>query len=224
MTDLEGKRIVVAGGTGDVGAGIVDSLLKAGASVVVPVRSSAKGERLANDLGHAAGLHLAAGEFGAGGASEELMKAILSSGPIDGAVASLGGWWQGKPLTEVQTREWEGVVSNNLTSHLLAAQALLPVLAGRGAYVQILGAAAEYPIPGSGPISITAAAVAMMGRVLAAEGALVRQVMIAAFVSTRARSSEDPGWIRVEEVGKAVAGLIAHPGEAERIHLPTARG
>jgi NAD(P)-dependent dehydrogenase (short-subunit alcohol dehydrogenase family) len=187
MSNLNGKRIVVAGCTGDVGAGIVDDLLKAGATVIVPVRSPAKDEHLASDLGHPAGLHLASGEFGPDGASQKILTAILADGPIDGAVASLGGWWLGKPMVEVPADDWEGLVRNNLTSHLLAAQALVPALAGRGPYVQILGAAAEYPVPTAGPISITAAAVAMMGRVLAAEGALVRQVMIAAFVSTRAR-------------------------------------
>ena len=220
MTSLSGKRIVVAGGTGDVGAGIVESLLKAGARVVVPVRSRAKGERLAGDLGHSEGLILADGEFGPGEPSAALMRTILADGPIDGAVASLGGWWQGAPLTQVPSGDWDGLLRNNLTSHLLAAQALLPALAGRGPFVQILGAAAEYPIPGSGPISITAAAVGMMGRVLAAEGALVRQVMIAAFVSTRTRRSDDPGWIGVEEVGAAVTGLIANPGEAMMLTLP----
>lgn len=220
MTSLSGKRIVVAGGTGDVGAGIVESLLKAGARVVVPVRSRAKGERLAGDLGHPEGLILADGEFGPGEPSAALMRTILAHGPIDGAVASLGGWWQGAPLTQVPSSDWDGLLRNNLTSHLLAAQALLPALAGRSPFVQILGAAAEYPIPGSGPISITAAAVGMMGRVLAAEGALVRQVMIAAFVSTRTRRSDDPGWIGVEEVGAAVTGLIADPGEAMMLTLP----
>jgi len=224
MIDLHGKRIVVAGGTGDVGAGIVKCLLDAGAKVIVPVRSPAKGERLASDLGHPAGLHLAKGEFGPDGASNAIVKAILADGPIDAAVASLGGWWQGKPMIEVPSQDWEELVRNNLTSHVLAAQTLLPALAGRGPYIQILGAAAEHPVPGSGPISITAAAVAMMGRVLAAEGALVRQIMIAAFVSTRARHSSDPGWIKVEDVGAAVIRLIDAPGREERIHLPTIAG
>lgn len=38
MSNLEGKIILVAGGTGVVGSGIVNALLERGATVVVPSR------------------------------------------------------------------------------------------------------------------------------------------------------------------------------------------
>ena len=46
MAKLEGKTIVVAGGTGRVGEGLVRSFLLEGARVIVPVRSTAKDQRL----------------------------------------------------------------------------------------------------------------------------------------------------------------------------------
>ena len=46
MAELEGKNVVVAGGTGRVGEGLVRSFLLEGAQVIVPVRSTAKDQRL----------------------------------------------------------------------------------------------------------------------------------------------------------------------------------
>jgi len=46
MAEFEGKNVVVAGGTGRVGEGLVRSFLLEGAQVIVPVRSTAKDQRL----------------------------------------------------------------------------------------------------------------------------------------------------------------------------------
>jgi NAD(P)-dependent dehydrogenase (short-subunit alcohol dehydrogenase family) len=50
MAQLEGKNVVVAGGTGRVGEGLVRSFLMEGARVIVPVRSTSKEQRLRSYL------------------------------------------------------------------------------------------------------------------------------------------------------------------------------
>jgi len=49
--DLSGRRVLVPGGTGGVGEGIVRAYLDAGADVVVPTRSEARGAELRAALG-----------------------------------------------------------------------------------------------------------------------------------------------------------------------------
>ena len=51
MARLDGKNVVVAGGTGRVGEGLVRSFLLEGAQVIVPVRSVSKEQRLRSYLG-----------------------------------------------------------------------------------------------------------------------------------------------------------------------------
>lgn len=223
MTALAGKRVLVAGGTGDVGEGIVRALLGAGASVIVPARSPAKAERLRAGLPDAAGLTTVPGEAGVPEAASAVAAMVQADGPLDGVVASLGGWWQGPPLTEVTPDVWHELIANNLTSHFAVARAFVPLLRAGGVFVQVLGGAAAYPAPNSSLVSITAAAVAMMGRVMQAElGAAVqvRQIQVNSFVATRSRKAADPSWVTADEVGETAAGLIAGtlPGELT-VHL-----
>jgi len=219
MTRLQSKRFLIAGGTGDVGSGIVGVLLAQGAEVVVPARTAEKADRLRAEVGGDR-LVIIEGDVGTVEGAGRIAEQLTS--PLDGVVASLGGWWQGPPLTAVPAADWDAILAGNLTSHFAAARAFVPLLqARRGAYIQILGAAAEYPVPGSSLVSITAAAVAMMGRLMAAEHAegtvRFRQVMIASIVATRARDVIDASWVTAEDVGRVVADILTHPGQAAEV-------
>lgn len=221
-TMLNGKRVLVAGGTGDVGAGIVEVLLAHGAHVIVPARSPEKAKRLVDDLPSPDGLVVIPGDIGTTSGAAAVAAAVRNIGPLDGVVASLGGWWQGKTLVDVDAAEWDALIANNFTSHFAVAANFLPMLTSPGSsYVQILGAAAEFPIPGSSLVSITAAGVAMLGRVLALESAdsavRVRQIMIASIVATRSRATVDPAWVTATQVGEQVARMIAAPGEGDDV-------
>lgn len=213
MDDLAGRRIFVAGGTGDVGEGIVVALLGRGAEVVVPVRSREKGERLRAAIGANARLTLISGEVGQFEGAETLAAKVAGLGSLHGVIASLGGWWQGSTLVDVAATEWHRVIADNLTSHQAVARAFVPRLSNRGAYVQILGAAAESPVARSSLVSITAAAVSMLGRALYLEapggGVRIRQIMIDALVATRSRASAAATGTSAEEVGSLAADLIA---------------
>ncbi|HZG07367.1 MAG TPA: SDR family NAD(P)-dependent oxidoreductase [Allosphingosinicella sp.] len=230
MTDLVGKRIIVAGGTGDVGAGIVAVLMGMGADVLVPARDPAKAERLKAESPPGGRLNILLGEPGTVAGAEALAAQITDLGKVDAVVASLGGWWQGSSLLGVQSADWDRIIAGNLTSHFAVARAFLPSLHEHGgSYIQILGGAAQYPIPGSSLVSITAAAVAMMGRVLAAENQAtsvkVRQIMIESMVATRARPDAEAGWVKVAEIGMAAARIISAQGGTENIvRLPSGAG
>jgi NAD(P)-dependent dehydrogenase (short-subunit alcohol dehydrogenase family) len=208
--DLAGRRIVVGGGTGDVGVEIVARLLAAGADVVVPVRNPAK----AGALGSHARLSVIEGfpEDDAGVAA--LHDSLAATGPIHGAVAALGPWFHGPALTQLSKVDWDAMVAAALTSHFLFARAVVPVLIPRGQFILINGGAALAPVPHSGIVSILARAQTMLAEVLAAEnpGIGVHTLMLRSIIATRARPSPDPSWITAAEVGDACAWLLTPQG------------
>jgi NAD(P)-dependent dehydrogenase (short-subunit alcohol dehydrogenase family) len=219
MSNLQGKKILVAGGTGDVGAGIVGVLLSQGAEVIVPARSEAKAERLRAEVGPGL-LTFISGDVGTVAGAQAIAAQI--GGPLDGVVASLGGWWQGRALPHVNAADWDAIIAGNLTSHFAVASAFVPMLeSSGGSFIQILGAAADYPVPGSSLVSITAAAVSMMGRMMAAElggsPVHIHQVMIASIVATRARAVVDPSWVTAADVGAVVANILREPEQAAAV-------
>src|SRR6266508_3033042 len=169
--DLTGRRYVVAGGTGVAGETVVTALLRHGATVVVPSRSPERLARLRAAAGPA-DLHTLVGRTDDLASLIALREQITTQmGPIDGVVASLGGWWEGATLTEIEIGQWQRIVDDNLTSHFIVARTFLGSLAERrgSVYVSLGGIAARKPVPHAGPISVTGAAQAMLMRVLAEE-------------------------------------------------------
>lgn len=208
--DLTGRRIIVGGGTGDVGVEIVSSLLAAGADVVAPVRNPAK----AAALGEHERL-TAIGGFPDDEAGVAAMREKLeASGPLHGAVAALGPWFHGPALAQLPKADWDGMVASALTSHFLFARSVVPMLAPGGQYILINGGAALTPVPNSGVVSILARAQTMLAEVLAAENPKVgvHTLMLRSIIATRARPSPDPRWITAAEVGDACAWLFTAQG------------
>lgn len=208
--DLTGRRIVVGGGTGDVGVEIVARLLAAGADVVVPVRDPAR----ASALGEHARLTVIEGfpqdDVGVAALDEKL----AATGPLHGAVAALGPWFHGPAITRLPKADWDRMVAAALTSHFLFARSAVPMLASGGQYILINGGAALAPIPHSGIVSILARAQTMLAEVLAAEnpGVGVHTLMLRSIIATRARPTVDPSWITAAEVGEACAWLFTPQG------------
>jgi 3-oxoacyl-[acyl-carrier protein] reductase len=227
--DLRGRRYVVAGGTGVAGESVVAGLLRHGATVVVPSRSPDRLARLRDTL-DSVQLHTIVGRTDdPAGAIAVRERIVARVGPLDGVVASLGGWWEGAPLTEIEIGQWQRIIDDNLTSHFIVARTFLGDLAERsgGVYVALGGIAAIKPVPRSGPISVTGAAQAMLMRVLAEElkDAQVRlhEVDILTPVVTRhweRGRPVQPGWLSGEEVGDYLAQVVdpSFP-QADRLFL-----
>jgi NAD(P)-dependent dehydrogenase (short-subunit alcohol dehydrogenase family) len=211
---LAGRRIVVGGGTGDIGVDIVAQLLDAGANVLVPVRDRRKAGELERRASQSGALTIVEGfpEDDAGVA--RLREAVSRWGPCHGAVASLGPWFHGPALAELPMVDWQRMVTASLSSHFLFARSVVPLLAPRGQYVMLNGAAALAPVPYSGVVSVMAAAQTMLGQVLAAENPALRvhTLMLKSIVATRARPQPHPSWITSHEVGAMTAWLFTDAG------------
>ncbi len=90
VADLNGKTIVVAGGTGDVGVAIVGLLTEAGARAVVPTRSPDKAKVLRDGLSHPDRLEVIEGAPDDEDGVADMRKRLDAFGPLDGIIASLG--------------------------------------------------------------------------------------------------------------------------------------
>jgi NAD(P)-dependent dehydrogenase (short-subunit alcohol dehydrogenase family) len=208
---LEGKRVVIGGGTGDVGVEIVAALLEAGADVLAIVRSAARAEGLQRHDG----LTIIEGFPDDDACIAALQAKLEAHGPIDAAIASLGPWFHGPSLADLPKADWDKMVAAALTSHYLFARSLMPALnTSAGQYVMINGGGALSPVPHSGVVSILARAQMMMGEVLAAENKSVgvHTVVLRSIIATRARPNADPSWITAREVGEACAWLLTPQG------------
>lgn len=214
---LDGKCVVVAGGTGSVGEGLVRAFLQEGAQVIVPCRSPEKSERLESYVRNDGGDRLLCipGNVGEEDSATEFWTAVRGRFPrIDLGVACLGGWYYGYSLHHMPITDWNRIIGNNLTSHFLFMRQCLSTFyeQNSGTYVMINGGASEIVAPESGAISIVAAAQRMMSRVIAEEahGTNIRAYTVIAFnpVKTRERGGnvvED--WVTGEDLGKYVAML-----------------
>jgi NAD(P)-dependent dehydrogenase (short-subunit alcohol dehydrogenase family) len=191
----------------------VRRLVQRGAAVAVPARSPQRLDELAERLDRPPALvrvsRVLAGDEDWAAAAEEAEESL---GGIDAVVASLGGWWSGPAVIDTPAAEWDRVLDEGLGAHVRAARAFLPRLRTGGAYVLINGSGAEHAVPGSGPVSVSAAAQLMLARVLASESASgsedervrVRALIVATPVRTRSRPHGQPGWVSADDVGDAV--------------------
>lgn len=151
------------------------------------------------------------------GAVSLRMEIAERFGPISGAIASLGGWWEGPQLVDVEPPTWDSILRSNLTAHFFTASALLPVLAETtdAVYLMLAGIAAELPVPFSGPISVTGAAQRMLIRTLAKEpiGERVRlhELAIMTPIVTPRWTGDPPApeWLTGEEVGQRIVEIVS---------------
>lgn len=227
MSSLEGARIVVAGGTGGVGEGIVRTLLKEGARVIATSRN---GDRL-RDLQAYCGdidngeLITLTGDLGEEEPARALQHQIFEHfRELDVAVASLGSWTHGKPLTSVDVDVWNRILRDSVTAHFLAIRMLVPLLHPKnGSYVHINGFGAEQAFPMGGPIAMAAAAQKSLVLTLAEElkptGIRVFELILGP-VNTRDRvrhGMSRPELYSSEEVGQFVATLVTSDN-TETVH------
>lgn len=210
----------MAGGTGLVGGGVVDRLLGAGATVAVPGRDAARLEAVvarAAAMGAADHLLAVAGDVGAPDGAAAVRDAVVAAtGRVDAVVASVGGWWQGSLLADVDPGTWQRLLAQNLTPHYAIAHAFLPLLADRprSAYVAVVGDTAEAPVRGASLSTITAAGVLGLLRSLMTDyGDRVR--VTALLLGPVARDpATAPERITPEDVGDVAAWLVSDAGAA----------
>lgn len=233
---LDGRRVVVLGAAGEVGEALVQQTMRAGATVVAVSRSAVRLEhlraRLRQDARLAATVDAAllpyVADVGSESDSVRLANELRDDGePVDGVIASLGGWRQGAAVTATSLEAWTEVFDQSLTAHFLGARALMPVLRPGpfATYTFINGGAALAPVRGAGPMCVSAAAQLMLMRALAVEHPRtllrINALVLATPVLTRSRPTGPAHWLTADGVGRYAAYLASSlsPAHGESIVL-----
>ncbi|MEE8603340.1 SDR family NAD(P)-dependent oxidoreductase [Euzebya tangerina] len=208
MSDLDTRTVLVAGGTGQVGEPIVRQLLDDGATVVVPSRRPEKARELLPS-----NAHVMEGDLSDPASAGAVRESITSQGlsPTD-VIASLGSWWSGPDIGHLDPEEWDRVLAMGLGAHFHTANTFLPLLENTAdaTYTLINGGGGVDPVPGSGAVSISAAAQLMLGRVLAQQDGPPRVTTLVAMtpVLTRDRPEGRGGWLRAETIATITSRIV----------------
>src|SRR4029079_11062394 len=130
-TGLNGKRVLVTGGSGGIGSACARAFAAEGAAVVVHFhRGKERAEELAAELG-------AASLVGADLTSEdEVDRMFETAGSLDVCAAVAGVWpAEDLPVWELPLERWRATLDTNLTATFLTARGFLRRLEGDGALI-----------------------------------------------------------------------------------------
>lgn len=165
---MAGSAVLVAGGTGALGAAVVEAFLDAGRPVTATWVVESERDRVQADLGGRDGLSLAEANLLEPEAAARTVGAVEGLGAV---VNLVGGFAMGPKVGDSEPEEFERMVRLNLMPAYNLARAAMPVLAagGGGGFVCVSARAALEPFPGAAGYVTGKAAVLAFVRALAAE-------------------------------------------------------
>jgi 3-oxoacyl-[acyl-carrier protein] reductase len=145
---LSGRRVLVLGGAGSIGAATCERLLAEGAHVVAADRNAESlaavaGREAACGRLHTVVIDIAAAESIAAGVA----RSVGELGGLDAVVNATGISHQGVTLEEETLSGWEQVIAVNLTAAFALAKAVVPHLAAGSSVVFVSSGAAERGLP-----------------------------------------------------------------------------
>jgi NAD(P)-dependent dehydrogenase (short-subunit alcohol dehydrogenase family) len=173
MTALEGKAALVTGGTAGIGLAIAERLSRDGAGVVVTGRDEERGRAAEKRLGR--GARFVAADAGDESAVDRSVRfAVEAMGRLD-LLVNNAGIALTERLIDTPVAQFDQLMAANVRGCFLYARACMPALAETTGSIVFIGSDAglrgEQPI---GAYSVTKAAVVMMSKMLALDGAPVR--------------------------------------------------
>jgi NAD(P)-dependent dehydrogenase (short-subunit alcohol dehydrogenase family) len=208
------QTAIVTGGTGGLGAAVVQRLLHDGWRVIVPWIVERERERLED----AAALELVQADLFDPAAVREVVETAAQSdaAPLGGLVNLVGGFAAGPRVHETPIEEFETQFRLNLRPTYLMTQAVLPHLLehGRGSIVCVGTRAAVSPFSGAAGYIASKAAVIAFAQAVAVEyrdDRVRANVILPSVIDTPANRASMPKadhdrWVKPAEI----AGVIAH--------------
>ena len=136
---LDGRVVLVTGGSAGISAALVERLAAAGARVVVHGRDSERSAAVAERVGGAAVL----GDLAVPGAEADVAGAAIAvHGQVDMLVANAGAGWSG-PFVELDSDELDHLATLDLLAPLHLVRCLLPsMIERRSGHVALVGSIA----------------------------------------------------------------------------------
>jgi NAD(P)-dependent dehydrogenase (short-subunit alcohol dehydrogenase family) len=209
--EIQGKVVVVAGGTGRLGHVVTPLLLQAGATVAVV------------DLGASQDTSQIQNLFVADVTNEVEVARVFSDvvsafGRLDVLINLVGGFTSGQ-LIKTDLGIWQKMLTLNVTSAFLLSRAVIPKMSAQrsGRIIHIAARAAVDPFPGAAAYIISKAALVSLIRVLALEligtGVTVNGILPTTIDTPANRKSmptADPSkWVRPESIAQTVLFLAS---------------
>ena len=221
--DYAGRHVVITGGTGALGAAVVDGLLKAGATCTIPYRHEAEAQRFAQRDNPKVKL-IAAGDL-----SDEAAVAKLYGGaPLWASIHIAGGFAAGK-VGDTDKSALMAQIDGNLVSCFLCCRAAVNAMLAAGQGGRIVNVAARpalEPRTGAGMTAYTIAksGVATLTMALAEEVAkdgIMVNAVAPSIMDTPANRKAMPKadfdkWPKVEDVAATIMFLASPDNRVTR--------
>lgn len=137
---IQGKKVLLTGGTKGIGRGIALNFANAGAQVVTCSRHDDEAARsLANELKETGGEHhvMVADVSTQAGVDALVDEAQARMGGVDVVIGNAGTITH-IPFADLSIEDWNAVLTNNLTANYLLVRRTLPLL-GEGSSVIMIG-------------------------------------------------------------------------------------
>ncbi len=219
MVDLEGRRVVVTGGSSGIGLAVARVVLRLGGRVCLVARRPEPLARAVEELGpdRAWGHRCDVAEPDD---VSELAAAVRSRwGGLEGLVNS-AGIAPMATLARTETGTWDRVFAVNVRGPFLVTRELLPLLEDGAAVVNVSSTLAERAIPGMAAYNASKAALNQLTRSLALEVAPRIRVnaVMPAVVDTPIHETRGMSRADVEAMGSLhPLGRIGSPGDVASV-------
>jgi NAD(P)-dependent dehydrogenase (short-subunit alcohol dehydrogenase family) len=205
-------EVLVAGGTGALGAAVVKELVASGYPVGATWVVEAERERLEG----VEGVELIRADLFD---PAEAAAAVAAISDIGAVVNLVGGYAEGGRVHETEPDEFERLMRLNLRPNVLLARAAVPRFLRRdgGAFVAVSARPALRPFAGAAPYIVSKAAVLSFVQTLDAEyrqDGVRANAVLPSVIDTPANRSAQPDadyskWVTPEEIAKVIRFLVS---------------
>jgi NAD(P)-dependent dehydrogenase (short-subunit alcohol dehydrogenase family) len=207
-----GAEVLVAGGTGALGAAVVKELVASG----YPVAATWVVEKERERLEGVEGVELIKADLFD---PDEAASAVAAISEIGAVVNLVGGYAEGGRVHETEPDEFERLMRLNLRPNVLLARAAIPrfLRRGGGAFVAVSARPALRPFPGAAPYIVAKAAVLAFVQTLDAEyrhDGVRANAVLPSVIDTPANRAGQPDadhskWVPPAEIAKVVRFLVS---------------
>ena len=205
-------EVLVAGGTGALGAAVVKELVAAG----FPVGATWVVEKERERLEGVEGVELIKADlFDA----HEAANALAAISDVAAVVNLVGGYAETGRVHETDPAEFDRLMRLNLTPNVLLAHAAIPrfLRRGGGAFVAVSARPALRPFPGAPAYIVSKAAVLSFVQTLDAEyrqDGIRANAVLPSVIDTPANRAAQPDadyskWVAPEEIAKVIRFLVS---------------